>query len=534
LAAVVAARDDAEDTKLLQENRVGTDGPALLEFFKKRVVRGDDAARLKALVRKLGDDDFDVRETASKQLVAEGARARPFLQEAVSDPDVEVSRRSRECLEKIDRGTASVVVATAARVLAKQRPAGAAEALLEFLPQADDDSVAEAVREALAALATREGKPEPALVASLADKLPARRAAAAVALAPLVDQRAAVCKLLADDDPTVRLRAGLALTRQRDKGAVDVLIALLDQQGVRPQDLGAVEDLLCRLAADKAPSLPSGEDAAARKKYREAWQAWWREAGPQIDVAKLAEASHALGYTLVLLLDQGKAMELDAANKPRVTYEGLAFPLDIQFLPGDRILTAEHNDNRVTERNAKGEVVWERKVDQPLVAQRLPSGNTFIATRTQLTEVTKEGKEVFNYTRPDGATIMRAEKLRNGDIALVTQLGATRFILLSSTGKELRSFGVNVSTSGGRIQVLSNGHVMVPENHANRVVEMDATGKEVWQATVDQPIAAVRLPNGHTLVTSMSTDVGAVELDRNGRQVWQYKADTRVTRAYRR
>jgi hypothetical protein len=45
---------------------------------------------------------------------------------------------------------------------------------------------------------------------------------------------------------------------------------------------------------------------------------------------------------------------------------------------------------------------------------------------------------------------------------------------------------------------------------------------------------ATRLPNGNTLVTSMSPQRGAVELDPAGKEVWSYKADSRVTRAYRR
>jgi hypothetical protein len=178
--------------------------------------------------------------------------------------------------------------------------------------------------------------------------------------------------------------------------------------------------------------------------------------------------------------------------------------------------------------------VWEKTIDQPLVAQRLPNGNTFIATRTMIVEVDRDRKEVFTHTRPGGELIMRARKLRNGDIAMVTQLGTTRYVRLNAEGKELSSFAVDVRTSGGRLEVLSNGHVLIPEMGNNRIVEHDAQGKIVAEITVEQPIAATRLPNGHMLVTSMTPTIGAIELDRSGKEVWHYKADTRVTRAYRR
>jgi len=131
---------------------------------------------------------------------------------------------------------------------------------------------------------------------------------------------------------------------------------------------------------------------------------------------------------------------------------------------------------------------------------------------------------------------MRATKLRNGDIACILQLGAARFVRLTPSGKdfkEVKSWGVQVRTSGGRLDVLPNGHVLIPEMDNNRVVEYDEAGQSVWEVPVDQPIAAVRLPNGNTVITQMRQN-RAVEVDRMGKEVWQFKTTTRVTRALRR
>jgi outer membrane protein assembly factor BamB len=132
---------------------------------------------------------------------------------------------------------------------------------------------------------------------------------------------------------------------------------------------------------------------------------------------------------------------------------------------------------------------------------------------------------------------MRATKLRDGDIACIVQLGGlARYVRLTPSGKdfkEIKSWGVSVRTSGGRVDVLANGHVLIPEMDNNRVVEYDAEGQRVWEATVDQPIAALRLPSGNTVITLMREN-RAVEVDRAGKEVWQFKADTRVTRAFRR
>ena len=176
------AFDPPPDEQLLTENKIPTDGPGLLAYFRQHVVDAGDEARIKELVRQLGDDDFDRREDASLQLSSLGLRARPFLQSAIFDPDVEVAHRARECLKQIDESTSAATMAAAVRLLAKLKPDGAAAALLDYLPSAGDETLAEGVRLALAALAVRDGKPDAALVGALTDASAAKRGAAAFAL----------------------------------------------------------------------------------------------------------------------------------------------------------------------------------------------------------------------------------------------------------------------------------------------------------------------------------------------------------------
>jgi hypothetical protein len=130
---------------------------------------------------------------------------------------------------------------------------------------------------------------------------------------------------------------------------------------------------------------------------------------------------------------------------------------------------------------------------------------------------------------------MRAVRLPDGDIACVVgRVPRPRhFVRLDPSGHEKSRFTVNVYTSGGRIDVLPDGRVLIPLWADNRVVEYDPKGKQLREFSVEQPIAATRLPNGNTLMTSM-TELRAVEVDPAGKEVWQYRASTRVTRALRR
>ena len=210
----------------------------------------------------------------------------------------------------------------------------------------------------------------------------------------------------------------------------------------------------------------------------------------------------------------------------------LVFPLDVQLIDEDRLLVAEHHANRVTERNTRGEVLWQVPITSPLAAQRLANGNTFVVTDSEFHEYNKDGKEVWNLTiSEEGRKIMKGMKLPSGEI--VAMLVDARIVRYDGKGQELSSFPISIGVRlfGGRIDVLPTGRVLVPHNAEGKVVEYDSQGKSIWEVSCEQPIAAVRLANGNTLITSMNPAVGAIEVDRAGTEVWSYRHSTRVTRA---
>jgi HEAT repeat protein len=515
-----------EDDEQILRNAGVTDGPKLLEFFRKRTPDRAKQEEIGRLIQQLGNPSFKIRGKASAELVTIGVAAMPALRQAAHSADLEVVRRAEDCLRLIDqRENAPGLMAAAIHVLAQQKPASLVEVLVAFLPFADSDAITEEVQSVLAIAALRDGKPDKTLLTALRDPLPLRRAAVAEILCrtALPQHQAEVRKLLRDDDLNVRLRVALALAAARDKEAVPVLIELLAE--LSPTPAWQAEDFLLRLANDQAPDLGLGSTDISRRQCRDAWRLWWQE---HAATAEINERLH--GYTLLVMLDEGRAIELDAQDKIRLQFDGLQFPLDAQMLSGDSLLVAEYRSNRVAERDRKGKIIWEKGVDKPLMAQRLRNGHTFIATREEMLEVDRSGRQVARFNLPAGEAIMKAQRLPNGDIACVTM---QRFVRLDSSGKELKTFTVNISTSGGRIEVMPNGHVLVPEMYLNRVVEYDANGAPIRTMTFFQPVAAVRLPNGHTLLTSYR-QTRAVEMDEEGQVTWSYDANLRVTRAFRR
>jgi HEAT repeat protein len=514
-----------------------TEGPALLAEFRKRTLTPAEQDKLLTLIQNLGDDTFVVREQATADLVAYGPLALPLLREAARGSDLERVRRAEDCLRLIAKQTGNVFPTAAARLVALRRPSGAVPVLLDYLPFADNDSMVSEVQLALTALAMKDGKPESVLVQALGDKLSLRRAAAAEALARAggPEERAAVSKLLKDGDLGVRFRVALALATSREKDAVPVLIDLLAE--LPPEQTWQAVDFLHLVAGDKAPSVERGSDAEGHKKFRDAWAGWWKENGPGLDLARIDATPRLLGYTLVVQVNDngiGRVIELGRDNKPRWIIENLQYPVDAHVLGENRVLVAEYNGSRVSERDFKGNIVWQKEGLGASVtnAQRLPNGNTFIATNNQVLEVDRAGKTVFSHAMPTGVTA--AAKAPNGHILCLTSQGQVNCVRLDATGKELKSFPANRNsgwTSG--IDLVPNGNILISQPNRNTVTEYDPEGKSVWEANAPGITTATRLVNGHTLVASHAGR-SVVELDRTGKTVWEYKDEFHQFRARRR
>jgi outer membrane protein assembly factor BamB len=257
------------------------------------------------------------------------------------------------------------------------------------------------------------------------------------------------------------------------------------------------------------------------------------------DISKISDAlltvsARNYGKTLVVLLDAGKVIMLDSSNNILWKIDGLQFPLDAQILTDETVLIAEHQGNKVTERNKKGEILWEKKIDGPLAVQKLEDGSIFIASKSNVVFVDQKGKELSEFTPPNAEPIMKANIASNGDLCLVlsTLQGNAKFMRFDKNKKTVASYDIDVRTSGGKVDILPNGNSLITEVYGNRVIEFNNEGKEVWQFECEQPVAAVRLPNGNTLITSM-TQMKALEIDPKGKEIWSYKSNTRVTRAFR-
>ncbi len=214
-------------------------------------------------------------------------------------------------------------------------------------------------------------------------------------------------------------------------------------------------------------------------------------------------------------------------GKQRWKITGIMGAMDAQVLPNGRVLIAENSAGRVTERELSGAVKWEYRTpgNNPIACQRLPNGNTFIATYTQVMEVTPDLRQVYLANQDNRTHIFSARKMRDGQVVVMTAQGIVRRFD-PITRKE--SVNINLGPNGGwcSAEALPNGHYLVATMNNGQVREVDAVGNTHWMITMQGAFRATRLPNGNTLVASMTTSQIA-EFDRNGNRRWEKSCEGR-------
>jgi HEAT repeat protein len=535
LAATEPDPDRAADEKALKDAGLASDGASLLKFFRTRTLTDAEHDKLRDAVRLLGDDDFETREKATAQLKAGGKAVLPFLRPAVRDSDPEIAYRAKKCVAELEETPELSMLGAAARMLAIHRPKGTIETLLAFTPMIDDEYVREAIFQTLTRIGLKDGKADAAIVDAARNSQPARREAAAHVLSRAgKNHRELLQKLLDDVDAHVRLRAASGLICGRDKDGVPVLLALLTD-GPR-ETAWQAEDLLGRLAGSKSPAVALGfGNEASRKNCRNEWEKWWVHNSATLDMSQLEAGETSLGLNVVCDCDVegnyrvGSVWECAADGKPRWQIKGVKNPADVQLLPGGRLLVAECQGFTVTERDREGKVLWSHAVDNyPVSCERLPNGNTFIATYTELLEVTRDGEKVYSHKTT--ASIFCAKKLRNGNILYAH--GHGQIVELGSNFKDVRSITLGGMSAWSSVEPLPNGRYLVSQYNKNQIVEVDEHGRTQWECAVQTPAWCTRLPNGNTLVASTEGH-RIIEFDRAGKEVWQRETQGRPFRVRR-
>ncbi len=276
LLGLVLAVPTSSDESVLGAAGLPATDKAILNFFNKRSQPPPGRAAIEQLARALGSNNRAEADDAHAELVSIGPPVVAVLRYVANRVDeVGASKRAKQILLMIEGPKADRLPIDAARWLAVRKSPGAAEALLSYLPVADNDQVFEEIVSALGSLSILDGKADPSLLAALKSPKAFIRATAARALckAGSAPSRKAVRPLLTDSDPAVRFQVAVALADAHDAEAIPVLIECLSDGP--PALADQADDYLSGVAGEWTVQAPRGSDAVSRDVRRAAWTAWW-------------------------------------------------------------------------------------------------------------------------------------------------------------------------------------------------------------------------------------------------------------------
>jgi alpha-glucosidase len=181
-----------------------------------------------------------------------------------------------------------------------------------------------------------------------------------------------------------------------------------------------------------------------------------------------------------------------------------------------------------------GKVVW--SYDIPNAQEYgdctlLPNGNIVFSRKSGASEITPDKQIVWNYEAPKGTEIHTSQPIGT-DRVLIMQNGnpAKAMIIEKATNKVLKELVLptrrpdSVHGQFRHIRLTDAGTFLVAHLDLGKVVEYDQDGKELWSVDAPSAWAAVRLPNGNTLISG--NQHGYVrEVNRKGEIMWGLEKD---------
>jgi len=405
------------------------------------------------------------------------------------------------------------------RLITLVRPANAIEIILAYIPSCNDDNIQDLLGECLGLYLNDQNTPPPALIAASTSSIEEIRTFAGRVLAQSPNEIAqkTCTTLLSDSSVRVRLEVARESIKNQNKSAIPVLIELMTK--VPAEKAEAIDQTLRAIAKDKSPESKNDSkvDAAA-------WNTWWQKEGTQLVLTPGLKNHEALkNFLVVESFNQekksGRVFLVTPSGKTLWEITNLSNPTDALLLPNNKILITEQGANRITERDTKGNISWEKSVTNPFHSQRLLNGNIFIASRNKIVEVGRNGNEIFSFSYPN-ETILAACKTRTNEYALLSYNGV--FLKLDSKGNEVSKsripFPTNFGINGGAIT--QNDRVLVSIPTLNKIIEFNFSGQSTWESTITMPGIPTKLPNGNVVAPSLNGSK-IVEIQMDGKIIYE-------------
>lgn len=514
VSGIAVAEEPSAFESELQRRGVAPTFEGIRKYLRLLQPTAAQKREAEALVGKLGDVKYRVREGATQQLIAMPHPPLELLKRAASGDDPEIRWRARSILKNQASRTTPLLHAILSVIEAKKLTGLTSEVLLA-IPQLQRPYGTRIGTRALQATAVKADIP--LLTKSLKDQDPGVRAAVVQTL-PKVGGDAVMPTLRphmrsSETSEFVRMAAAHAFAEAGKREAISPLINLLDGKDVTTRTQAAVtlNALTGKRFGFASYDTPDRRAIAVKK-----WKGWFASSG------KTAALNHPLkldfgarsylnGNMLLCYGYRNKVTEFNADGKEIWSYAAQG-AYGAEKLANGNILIACYAQKEILEVSPAKKVVWKMKVPSSLNARPLPNGNILVACHThkEIWEVTRDKRVIWKYKHTGNC--YDAHRLPNGNTIFSSDDGVFE---VSPAGKVVWS-----NKSVGRcygFQPLPNGNLLIAAYSRSEVIEVTRKGKTVWSHRISNPFDAYRLPNGNTLMSASSM---FLEIDAKGKRLW--------------
>jgi len=532
------------DDIIINKSGISTKPKDIQNWLQSRIPNVTNGIKAAKWVADLGNESFEVREQASRELLKLNNLAIFELKKAIKSKDIEVAKRASDCLEQISPHESIALKTAIIRILGESNP----ELVFEyFIKIADTPELDILTSEALLDALSITIKSNPTLVQKLEDFAQTKdiksRILIARALAIGNPNGIAFRKLSTDDQAIVKANALLALLQEKDKKAIGLLITILPE--LKTNHLMPIAGLLNELIQDQASEKELAKEKPSAVEVQKLFASAWEvknastnlniyslnQLQPKRILASLAEPN--LSGKICSLNPDGSVRELFRNN----SYADLACAINQSLF-----FLMERSRGHVIINNI-GEI-YERS--DPLIStfglDTDGLGKKFILNRKNLLVLDYTNKIIESIEVNNDC--LAGTRLINGDYAIVFKDKS----LLILDGKNLKkektkiSLGVIEPTRtilGYQIQGTRSGSILIPEFGGKSVKEIDQTGKLIKTinlniSTGTSPIYGATLTmnsNGNFLIgTRLGQTV--TELNMEGKEIRNWALDSKLHRLF--
>jgi outer membrane protein assembly factor BamB len=195
------------------------------------------------------------------------------------------------------------------------------------------------------------------------------------------------------------------------------------------------------------------------------------------------------------------------------------------------IYVADHDVGLVLKIKEDGTVLWKAANNNGHDVQVLENGNVLVNCPPSVREYSPDGKIVWEAGKDVAADPESAQRLRSGH-TLIADNALHRVVEIDADKKIFWTFDIPNSNhrptpTMRQVRRLDNGNTLICASTLDKVMEVSPEKQVVWEYSIPFPYLAVRLADGHTLISSGSGYGSAegyfvVEVDQTGKTVWKY------------